>query len=689
MKEKIISILLNPFVISFLITIPIIILLPDYFPHFKIDIVKEGQLQEDVKLISYCDLNNDNKTEKISFKVNILGNSALTIYNDNDALLDQWNLHGKFPQLSFEPSYFDFDKNGCKEIYIITQEEDSAFLNIIDPWEKENDLKKIFLCTIQKKNNHADFSPGYIHFSDLNNDGSDEIVFSINGGFSVSPRRIYAIDLKNYSVSCSKHIGNRSNITRIVDINNDGNPEIILATYSSGNFSSPEISEFNDYSTWIVILNNKLEFYIDPIEIPVPFSAVQLLPIKTNMNRYNLIGVIDYRKNTPSIDKLFQLKNGKIDLSIELVNGQYQLYDNDSDEKEVLLFDRQSGILKYLDADFNIISSYDLISNSSLFIEDLNNDGENEFILTSLVSSQISIYDSDLKHMTETGLFPSVNEIFHHSIVKTDNGKTSLFIQKGNRWFILNYIQNPIFWLKAPFYFGVYLMILLLEYLIIKGHKIRTDKKRAIEIQISELQIKTIKNQVDPHFVFNAINTISEMVLTNDKEEADKFICHFSDLMRLTLNQSNKISHSLKNEIEYVEKYIKLQRVRFNDNFDYQIQIGENINQETLVPKHVLHTYIENAIKHGFSEKTEPGQLKISIKKSNNNLILSVVDNGKGFNNHSKSKPASTGNGLQIMDQIFDLYSKIHKSEISHSLNEIRNKNNIVIGVVAEIIISN
>lgn len=73
MKEKIISILLNPFVISFLITIPIIILLTDFFLRFKIDIVNEGQLQESVKLISYCDLNNDSKSEKISFKKNILG----------------------------------------------------------------------------------------------------------------------------------------------------------------------------------------------------------------------------------------------------------------------------------------------------------------------------------------------------------------------------------------------------------------------------------------------------------------------------------------------------------------------------------------------------------------------------------------------------------------------------------------
>ena len=119
------------------------------------------------------------------------------------------------------------------------------------------------------------------------------------------------------------------------------------------------------------------------------------------MNRYNLIGVINSRESTPSLDKLFQLESGKIKSNIELVNGQYRLYYINSDEKQVVLFDSQSGILKYLDNNLNFISSYDLPTNSSLFLEDLNDDGKNEFALISLASGQISVYDLSLNNLSK------------------------------------------------------------------------------------------------------------------------------------------------------------------------------------------------------------------------------------------------------------------------------------------------
>lgn len=688
MKEKIINILLNPFVISLFVTILIIFLLPDRFSRFKFEIIEEGKTHEDVMFISYYDLNNDNKTEKISYKKNILGNAAVNIYSNNSIFLDQWNLKGRFPHVTFEPSYFDVNKDGYFEVYIITQKTDSAFLNIIHPWEKANNIEEIFICTIQKINDKADFIPGHIYFNDLNNDNNEEIIFSINAGFSLSPRKVFAIDLINNNNWHSKHLGNKSNITDIVDIDNDGRPEILLTTNSSGNFQSPDVSQYSDYSTWITILNNQLEFYIDPIEISIPFSAVELIPVKSNSNGFEIVGVINSRESNPSHDKLIRVSNNGINLTIDLDDGIYRLYNENYNSNELLLFDKQSGKLDILDVNFKMKSSRVLVPKSNLLLEDLNNDGENEFIFSSLTSGQLTIYDHNLGNCLELALFPTSNEIIHYSVSKADNSHPLLYFQKGNIWHKLTYIQNPFYWLKYLFYLGVFLTILLFEILIIKGYKIRADKKKAIENQIYELQIKSIKNQVDPHFVFNAINTIGEMVLTDDKQEADTFICHFSDLMRLTLKNSDKISHTLREEVEYIDKYIILQRTRFNNSFNFQVKLDDNVNHEAVVPKHVLHTYVENAIKHGLSGKTDGGQLNIKISYEKNMLLLVVQDNGNGLCKTSNPKIASTGNGLKIMNQIFILYSKIHKSKITHSLKEIRDANNNVKGVLAEISIS-
>ena len=118
---------------------------------------------------------------------------------------------------------------------------------------------------------------------------------------------------------------------------------------------------------------------------------------------------------------------------------------------------------------------------------------------------------------------------------------------------------------KYVVYIGVFLIISGLVFLIMKLQKIRMQKQRAIEKEIAELQIKAIKNQVDPHFVFNAINTISEMTLTDNKLEADDFICRFSDFMRNTLQSSDKISTTLKEELEFSENFIKLQKIRYQE----------------------------------------------------------------------------------------------------------------------------
>ncbi len=223
--------------------------------------------------------------------------------------------------------------------------------------------------------------------------------------------------------------------------------------------------------------------------------------------------------------------------------------------------------------------------------------------------------------------------------------------------------------------------------LIIKGQNIRIEKKLVIEKEIAELQIKTIKNQVDPHFVFNAINTISGLILTDRKLEADEFICNFSEFMRGTLNNSNKITCTIQKEIAFVEKYIQLQQVRFNKCFEYKITIDKKVNLSEMIPKHVLYSYVENAIKHGVCTK-QNGLLKISIEFINNNLVLCIEDNGGGFDAIKRTKKNSTGNGMLIMEEMYSLYAKLYKKRINHKIEEILNDEKVAIGVRVSVFIT-
>ena len=132
---------------------------------------------------------------------------------------------------------------------------------------------------------------------------------------------------------------------------------------------------------------------------------------------------------------------------------------------------------------------------------------------------------------------------------------------------------------------------------------------------------------------------------------------------------------------------MKLQKIRYDNSFVHEINIKKNVNLKTLVPKHVLFCYVENAIKHGLSKKSNKGLLKISGEYQNNNLVLSVVDNGSGFDKLKTLKKDSTGNGLKIMEQIYSLFSKLYKKKIEHQIIELKG-NSKKMGVRVKIIIS-
>ncbi|MEZ5196360.1 MAG: histidine kinase [Bacteroidales bacterium] len=466
-----------------------------------------------------------------------------------------------------------------------------------------------------------------------------------------------------------------------------GSPDIILNTYSAGNFSDSSSSHLSDYYSWLIVLNEKLDFMFLPMKFNSTFSKINVFS-NTENSKTNLIAMLVTKEEGEMSNMLFKIENnGKILIEKKVQKGDHQLI-RDEKRNMFFLFNRFTGEIKYLNSNLTFGKMMTTFPNSILESFDVDYDGERERLFFHKNNNKVILTRNDFSHPVEINFIGDAAKSIKFSKVKTGKSKSMLFFQKGEYWYKYTYYKNPFYVSRFLIYFGLFLSLLGLIYLIRKGQKIQLEKKVKIENLISELQIKTIKNQVDPHFVFNSINTISEMMLSDDKIEADKFICNFSDLMRKTLQSSDKIIHTLKEEVDYIESYIQLQKLRYNNSFDYQINIDQNINMLTTVPKHVLFSYVENAIKHGLSRKKEKGILKIIAKKKINNLVLIVEDNGIGLEKSKTIKSHSTGHGLQIMEKIYNLYSKIYKNKITHELSEILDKNKNCKGVKVEIIIS-
>ncbi|WP_299275862.1 histidine kinase [uncultured Psychroserpens sp.] len=180
------------------------------------------------------------------------------------------------------------------------------------------------------------------------------------------------------------------------------------------------------------------------------------------------------------------------------------------------------------------------------------------------------------------------------------------------------------------------------------------------------LALKSLRSQMNPHFIFNALNSVNSFITINDERTANKYLSDFSYLMRAVLENSEEDFIPLQKEIELLDLYTKLEHFRFQDKFDYSITVDENVDVESYqIPPMLLQPYIENAVWHGLRYKTEKGHLYITISKKNDTEItITIADDGIGRErskhlktaNQQKQKSKGMGNIKKRVAILNDMY---------------------------------
>jgi len=180
---------------------------------------------------------------------------------------------------------------------------------------------------------------------------------------------------------------------------------------------------------------------------------------------------------------------------------------------------------------------------------------------------------------------------------------------------------------------GLFLLLLLAFYMY------RNIKQQRVNNNL--LALKSLRSQMNPHFIFNALNSVNSFIASNDERTANRYLTDFSKLMRSVLENSEEDFILLSKEIELLQLYTKLEHFRFQDKFEYSITIDDSVAvDEFLIPPMLLQPYVENAVWHGLRYKEEKGLLQISLKsQTDNELQIIIEDNGVG---RSKSKALKT-----------------------------------------------
>ncbi|MFK5958064.1 MAG: histidine kinase [Lutibacter sp.] len=202
--------------------------------------------------------------------------------------------------------------------------------------------------------------------------------------------------------------------------------------------------------------------------------------------------------------------------------------------------------------------------------------------------------------------------------------------------FFIDYGVQPMFFV----YLGAFLQSIIFSIIIGFIIKRIQDKSKNAEVRLAvklkemeELKMTALQSQMNPHFLFNSLNSINNFVLKNEVEKASDYITKFSKLIRVILNSSSSPTSSLSEELTILALYVKLEQMRVTGGFNYNVTIGDNINSESIkVPPLFLQPFIENAIWHGIMKKKGEKTIDLSIKEDNGYVLCEILDNGVGIN---------------------------------------------------------
>jgi len=213
---------------------------------------------------------------------------------------------------------------------------------------------------------------------------------------------------------------------------------------------------------------------------------------------------------------------------------------------------------------------------------------------------------------------------------------------------------------------GLMALVLVIGLLVFRQSR-ENAKRRISEMnhKISEITQKNLRQQMNPHFIFNTLNSIQYYMYQHDKISTNNYLTKFSLLMRKTLENSQHTAIPIKDELDALQLYLELESLRFKEKFDYKISVDDEIDTLLLkIPTMLIQPYVENSISHGLVNKSEKGYVNIDLKMKEDNLVCTIEDNGIGRKAAMKIKEQKNGNhnslGTKITESRLNLVNSLY-----------------------------
>ncbi|KIX21135.1 regulator of cell autolysis [Flavobacterium sp. 316] len=218
------------------------------------------------------------------------------------------------------------------------------------------------------------------------------------------------------------------------------------------------------------------------------------------------------------------------------------------------------------------------------------------------------------------------------------------------------------------FLIGSLALLFIFLALIVKAlYSIKTKNKK--------IALQSLRREMNPHFIFNSLNSVNQFISENKELEANKYLTSYSNLMRNMMENSNKDFISLSNEIEQLKKYLDLEHLRFQDKFEFQVIVDENLDSETVfIPNMILQPHLENAIWHGLRYKEGKGYLVLKFELKQKDVLITIDDDGIGLTQSKNLKTANQkvhqSRGMTNTLERIKLLNELYKMQVTFKITE-------------------
>jgi hypothetical protein len=597
---------------------------------------------------------------------NLNTNGNLVAFSQSDRILGTWNLPGLWHTV---PAYCFADSDGddLQELFTLTiNAGDSVLVSQVELSDTNGIQKHRFVCTVSRKNDALDHVINSLGYFDMTGDSNPDFVFQVTAGFSLQPRACYAWDLENDTIIRTPFAG--INFRKpYFHVQSEDETLIYTTTTATQNYHSPV--PYSDTASYAVVFGEGMNFLFEPLAAGGAQSMTTTLPFPGQEGELILAVTADRRKDLGRFTLRVLDQSGnilRIRKDVDLPKSSMALYWNQ--QSCIFTSDKEGYRLLAIDPDLQLkelsSGSAPLAIISSL---NLDSDPASELLLFHGANRTFAILDDQMKSLASLEFDSPIPPVSSVSQISTGEGHHRFFIQCSGKDYTLVYGKNSFFHFRWTYYLALYVGCFLLFLGLQKLFLFRNRQKKAKEEEIIELQLKAVMNQLNPHFTFNAINSIGQLMLKGDKKEGYNYFVSLSDLVRKSMKNAFEPYKTLAEEIEFVEQYLNIESFRFKGKLSWDLRVDSAVDRTVLIPKMLIHIFVENAIKHGIFHQEEGGSLDLSIRQNANGLDITINDDGIGREQAFRLEK-KRGDGLRILDNYLLLFNKQHRHKISYRI---------------------